>query len=68
MPIAQALDGLFTSPIFVLLILALLLKQHIGPWGIAAVLLGFAGILCVLQPDPQPFDIKKTSDQGDLIE
>lgn len=58
MPIAQALAGLFTSPIFVLLISALFLKQHIGPWRIVAVLLGFAGILCVLQPDPQAFDVK----------
>lgn len=57
MPIAQALAGLFTSPIFVLLISALFLKQHIGPWRIAAVLLGFAGILCVLQPDPRSFDV-----------
>ncbi len=58
MPIAQALAGLFTSPIFVLLISALFLKQHIGPWRIVAVLLGFAGILCVLQPDLQAFDVK----------
>ncbi len=58
MPIAQALAGLFTSPIFVLLISALLLKQRIGPWRIVAVLLGFSGILCVLQPDPTSFDIK----------
>ncbi len=58
MPIAQALAGLFTSPIFVLLISALLLKQRIGPWRIVAVLLGFSGILCVLQPDPTSFDVK----------
>ncbi len=58
MPIAQALAGLFTSPIFVLLISALLLKQRIGPWRIAAVILGFSGILCVLQPDPTAFDLK----------
>ncbi|KIC43186.1 membrane protein [Ruegeria sp. ANG-R] len=58
MPIAQALAGLFTSPIFVLLVSALLLKQHIGPWRIGAVLLGFSGILCVLQPDPTAFDFR----------
>ncbi|MEX0306584.1 MAG: DMT family transporter [Ruegeria sp.] len=58
MPIAQALAGLFTSPIFVLLISALFLKQRIGPWRIAAVFLGFSGILCVLQPDPTSFDVK----------
>ncbi|WP_170329424.1 DMT family transporter [Ruegeria arenilitoris] len=56
MPIAQALAGLFTSPIFVLLISALAMGQRIGPWRILAVLIGFAGILCVLQPNPHEFD------------
>ncbi|MEL7099560.1 MAG: DMT family transporter [Pseudomonadota bacterium] len=48
MPIAQALAGLFTSPIFVLLISAVVLGRPIGPWRIAAVALGFAGTLVVL--------------------
>ena len=55
MPIAQALAGLFTSPIFILIITALVLKQRIGLWRILAVACGFAGILLVLQPDPQNF-------------
>lgn len=50
MPIAMALAGLFTSPIFVLLITALVLRQRIGPWRIGAVAVGFAGILVVLGP------------------
>jgi len=50
MPIAMALAGLFTSPIFVLLITAFVLKQRIGPWRIIAVAVGFAGILVVLGP------------------
>ena len=58
MPIAQALAGLFTSPIFVLLISAFVLNQKIGPWRVLAVTLGFAGILFVLQPDPSVFDVK----------
>jgi drug/metabolite transporter (DMT)-like permease len=58
MPIAQALAGLFTSPIFVLLISTLALGQKIGPWRIFAVFLGFTGILCVLQPNPYEFDVK----------
>lgn len=57
MPIAQALAGLFTSPIFVLLISALGMKQKIGRWRILAVVIGFTGILFVLQPDPQDFDL-----------
>ncbi len=50
MPIAMALAGLFTSPIFVLLITAFILRERIGPWRIFAVALGFAGILVVLGP------------------
>ncbi len=50
MPIALALAGLFTSPIFVLLITAFVLGQRIGPWRIAAVAVGFLGILVVLGP------------------
>lgn len=50
MPIAMALAGLFTSPIFVLLLTAFGLRQRIGPWRILAVAVGFAGILIVLGP------------------
>jgi drug/metabolite transporter (DMT)-like permease len=55
MPIAQALAGLFTSPIFVLLISVFGMGHRIGPWRILAVGLGFSGALLVLQPDPQNF-------------
>lgn len=50
MPFAQALAGLFTSPIFILLITVFILRQPIGPWRILAVAIGFAGILLVLNP------------------
>lgn len=56
--IAQALAGLFTSPIFVLLISLVVLRQRIGPWRVLAVGMGFVGILLVLRPDPVAFDIK----------
>ena len=59
MPIAQAPVGLFTSSIIVLLISAVFLNQHIEPSRFAPVLLGFAGILGVLQPNPQSFDEKQ---------
>ena len=55
MPISQALAGLFTSPIFVLLINVVVMKQRIGPFRIAAVFLGFAGTLLVLQPGSDGF-------------
>jgi len=49
--IAQALAGLFTAPIFVLLITAFLLKRRVGPRRIFAVAFGFAGILLVIGPN-----------------
>ncbi len=52
LPIAQSLAGLFTSPIWVLVVSALALGQPIGPLRIGAVALGFTGTLLVLQPDP----------------
>lgn len=58
MPIAQALAGLFTSPIFVLLISSIALGQKIGPWRVLAVLVGFSGTLLVLQPNPVEFDMR----------
>lgn len=50
MPIAMVLAGMFTSPIFVLLITAFGLRQTIGRWRILAVAIGFIGILFVLGP------------------
>lgn len=47
LPISQALAGLFTSPIFVLLISVFLLKKPVGKWRIIAVLVGFVGIVVV---------------------
>lgn len=48
MPIAQALAGLFTAPIFVLLISVLIFDEKVGAVRVIAVLLGFAGIVVVL--------------------
>lgn len=52
LPIAQSLAGLFTSPIWVLVISAIALKIPVGPVRVVAVAFGFAGTLMVLQPDP----------------
>jgi drug/metabolite transporter (DMT)-like permease len=48
--LGEALAGLFTSPIFILLISWGFLGQSIGVWRILAVALGFAGVVMVLQP------------------
>ncbi|MCW8843669.1 MAG: EamA family transporter, partial [Rhodobacteraceae bacterium] len=55
MPVAQALAGMFTSPIFVLLINVAVMGQRIGIWRVGAVFLGFLGILFVLQPGTDGF-------------
>lgn len=57
MPISQVLAGLFTSPIFVLLINIAVQKRRIGIWRISAVLMGFVGIMCVLQPGSSDFGL-----------
>ncbi|MEL6639920.1 MAG: DMT family transporter [Pseudomonadota bacterium] len=51
MPIAQAVAGLFTAPIFVVIFSALIWKEQIGPRRVIAVIIGFSGILLVLRPD-----------------
>ena len=50
-PIAEAGAGLFTAPIFVLILASLYFKVKIGIWRILAVIIGFLGVLLMLQPD-----------------
>jgi drug/metabolite transporter (DMT)-like permease len=50
LPVAQVAAGLFTAPIFVLFISRFAFGQHIGPWRIAAVAVGFVGVVLVLGP------------------
>lgn len=51
LPVAMVAAGLFTAPIFVLLISRFAFGHRIGPVRIAAVGLGFAGVLLVLGPE-----------------
>ncbi len=51
LPIAEVAAGLFTSPIFVLLIGWGALGHSVGPIRILAVAIGFLGVLLVLKPD-----------------
>jgi drug/metabolite transporter (DMT)-like permease len=48
--VAQAAAGLFTAPIFVLILSRLVYGHHLGPVRILAALVGFAGVLLVLSP------------------
>lgn len=50
-PVAQSAAGLFTAPIWVLLISFAGIGQRVGPVNIAAAIAGFGGALLVLQPD-----------------
>ena len=52
LPIATAGAGLFTSPLFLVLFSVAFFGSSVGVWRIAAVIVGFSGVLMVLQPDP----------------
>lgn len=51
LPVAQVAAGLFTAPIFVLLISRFAYGHHIGPVRIVAVAVGFLGVVLVLGPE-----------------
>lgn len=50
LPLAEATTLGFTTPLFAVIIGALVLRETIGPWRWAAVILGFAGVLVIAQP------------------
>ena len=50
LPVTQVAAGLFTAPIFVVLISGLVYRRPIGALKVLAVLVGFAGVLLVLGP------------------
>ncbi len=49
-PLATAVTLNYTSPLFLALITALLLRERVGPAAVAAVAIGFAGVAALLQP------------------
>lgn len=49
--VAEAAAGLFTAPLFVLVISAVALGERVGPVRAAAACGGFAGVLLVLRPE-----------------
>jgi drug/metabolite transporter (DMT)-like permease len=56
LPIVVVVAGLFTAPLFVLLINVVLQGEHVGLVRIVAVVSGFVGALLVIQPDPSALD------------
>ena len=56
LPLAEATTLGFTTPLFAVLIGALVLGQTVGWWRWAAVILGFSGVLVIAQPGHAPID------------
>ena len=56
LPIGVVVAGLFTSPLFVVLISILFQGKRVGPFRWAAVVIGFVGALMVIRPDPSALD------------
>ena len=57
LPIGVVVAGLFTAPLLVALIAAIFQSKSIGPVHICAILLGFAGALMVIGPDPNNLNL-----------
>lgn len=56
LPLAEATTLGFTTPLFAVILGALVLRESIGPWRWAAVGIGFAGVLVIAQPGLGPID------------
>ncbi|MEZ5744146.1 MAG: DMT family transporter [Sphingomonadaceae bacterium] len=54
LPLAEATTFGFTAPLYVVLISAFILREHVGPWRWTAVVLGFLGVLVITQPGGHP--------------
>ena len=50
LPLAESTTLGFTTPLFAVVLAALVLREHVGPWRWAAVALGFAGVVVIAQP------------------
>lgn len=56
MPIGVVIAGLFTAPLFVLIISVIFQGKSVGPMRWLAVGIGFLGALLVIRPDPSALD------------
>ncbi|MEW9920863.1 DMT family transporter [Marimonas sp. MJW-29] len=56
LPIGVVVAGLFTAPLFVVLISILFQGKRVGPFRWTAVVMGFLGALMVIRPDPSALD------------
>ena len=56
MPIGVVVAGFFTAPLFIVLISVIFQGMRVGKYRWGAVIVGFAGTLLVIQPDPAALD------------
>lgn len=50
LPLAEATTLGFTTPFFAVIVTALYLRETVGPWRWAAVIIGFIGVVVIAQP------------------
>jgi drug/metabolite transporter (DMT)-like permease len=50
LPLATAAAAFFTGPMIITVLAALVLGEPIGPRRIVAIVVGFAGVVCIIQP------------------
>jgi drug/metabolite transporter (DMT)-like permease len=50
LPLAEATTLQFTTPLFAVILTALMLRERVGPWRWTAVAIGFVGVLIIAQP------------------
>jgi drug/metabolite transporter (DMT)-like permease len=50
LPLAEATILSFTTPLFAVILTAVVLREHVGPWRWLSVLCGFIGVIIIAQP------------------
>lgn len=50
LPLAEATILSFTTPMFAVIVTAVILREHVGPWRWLSVLCGFIGVVIIAQP------------------
>ena len=66
-PLAQVFALEFTTPIWVILLSPLILKEKLTTIGLVSAAIGFVGILIVARPDPQNFSIGQVAAVGAAV-
>ena len=67
MPLAGAVAINFSAPLFATLVAALLFKEAVGPARWAALVVGFAGVLLVVHPGPDTFQVGSLFALGNAV-